>query len=195
LKKPVRIGARQTVTVHDPCPLRFNEPIQSAVRTLAFAQGLDIEEMPHHGAKTFCCGEGASMSCTAPELAETWGRRRAEEARGRQIITYCAGCDATLGKIVETRHILDILFPRRHANGDRRAAPGFPRTCWNRLKLKHYAGTRIPAAVRREGRTIPQQESTASFSSPNWWSCMISRWTAILFYIWIWIGKFRGSKN
>ncbi|MGD9007993.1 MAG: (Fe-S)-binding protein [Desulfobacteraceae bacterium] len=194
-KKPVRIGTRQTVTIHDPCPLRFNEPIQSAVRTLASAQGLDIEEMPHHGARTFCCGEGASVSCTAPELAETWGRRRAEEAQGRQIITYCAGCDATLGKIVETRHILDILFPRRHANGDRRAIPGFPRTCWNRLRLKHYASTGIPAAVRREGRTIPQQESMASFNSPNWWSCLISRWTAILFSAWIWIGKFRGSKN
>jgi hypothetical protein len=194
-KKPVRIGTRQTVTIHDPCPLRFNEPIQAAVRTLASAQGLDIEEMPHHSAKTFCCGEGASVSCTAPELAETWGRRRAEEAQGRQIITYCAGCNATLGKIVETRHILDILFPRRHANGDRRAIPGFPRTCWNRLKLKHYASTGIPAAVRREGRTIPQQASMASFNSPNWWSCLISRWTAILFSAWIWVGKFRGSKN
>lgn len=193
-KEPVGTGARQTVTVHDPCPLRFSEPIQSAVRTLASAQGFDIEEMPHHGAKTFCCGEGASVSCTAPELAETWGRRRAEEACGRPIITYCAGCDATLGKIVETRHILDILFPRRQATGDRRVTPGFPRTCWNRLWLKHYASTVIPAVVRREGRTIPQQEDLARFNSPNWWSCLFSRWTAILFSAWIWIGKFRGSK-
>lgn len=193
-KKPVRIGSRTPVTIHDPCPLRFDEPIQSAVRTLASAQGLDIEEMTHHGAKTFCCGEGASVSCTAPELAETWGRRRAEEARGRQIITYCAGCDATLGKIAETRHILDILFPRRHATGDRRATPGFPRTCWNRLSLKHYARTAIAAVVSREGRTIPQQESMAPFNSPNWWSCLISRWTAILFSAWIWFRKFRGLK-
>ena len=193
-KEPVRAGSRKIVTIHDPCPLRFNEPIQSAVRALVSAQGLDIEEMPHHGAKTFCCGEGASVSCTAPELAETWSRRRAEEARGRQIITYCAGCDATLGKFAETRHILDILFPRRHAHGSRLSTPGFPRTCWNRLRVKHYASTAIPVAVRREGRTIPQQESMAPFNSPNWWSCLISRWTATLFSVWMWFRKVRGLK-
>ncbi len=193
-KKPVRIGTRQTVTIHDPCPLRFNEPVQSAVRTLVSAQGLHIEEMPHHGAKTFCCGEGASVSCTAPELAEAWGRRRAEEACGRQIITYCAGCDGILGKIVETRHILDILIPHRQATGNRRSMPGFPRTCWNRLWLKHHASTVIPAAVCRERRTIPQQDGMAPLNSTNGWSCLISRLTAILFSAWIWIGKFKGSK-
>jgi Fe-S oxidoreductase len=194
-KKTVPIGPRQTATIHDPCPLRFNEPIQSAIRLLASAQGLDIEEMPHHGATTFCCGEGASVSCTAPELAEAWGRRRAEEACGRQIITYCAGCDATLGKIVETRHILDILFAHRQTTGDQRTMPGFPRTCWNRLWLKHHVGKAIPAAIRRERRAILQKDGIAQLNSPNWCSCLISRWTAILFYVWIWIGKIRGSKN
>jgi Fe-S oxidoreductase len=194
-KKRVPTGAEQAVAVHDPCPLRFDDHIQSAVRTLLSAEGFHIEEMPHHGARTFCCGEGASVSCTAPELAETWGRRRAEEARGRQLITYCAGCDASLSKIAETRHLLDILFPGRHATGDRRAIPGFPRTCWNRLWLKHHTINGIPAAVSREGRTIPQKDSAAPFNSANWWSCLISRWTAVLFSTWTWLGKIGGSIN
>lgn len=188
-KKPEQAGPRQTVTIHDPCPLRFNPPVQSAVRALLSEHGFHIEEMSHHGARTFCCGEGASVSCTAPELAETWSRRRAEEARGRQIITYCAGCDATLGKIAETRHVLDILFPGRHATGRRRAAPGFPRTCWNRLWLKHNTINSIPAAVSRERQAIPQQNSAAAFNSANWWSCLISRCTSILFSAWIHLGK------
>lgn len=194
-RKELRAGMGQTVTIHDPCPLRFNDPVQSAVRKLVSGQGFHIEEMPHHGATTFCCGEGASVSCFAPELAETWGRRRAEEARGRQMITYCAGCDATLGKIAETRHVLDILFPGRNGTGDRRALPGFPRTCWNRLWLKHNTINGIPAAVSRERRTIPQQDSTAPFNSTNWWSCLISRWTALIFSAWIRFGKFGGSIN
>ncbi|MGD8837749.1 MAG: (Fe-S)-binding protein [Desulfobacteraceae bacterium] len=193
-KKPDWAGTRQTVTIHDPCPLRFNDPIQSAVRTLLSVKGFRIEEMPHHGAKTFCCGEGASVSCSAPELAKTWGRRRAKEAHGRQVITYCAGCDATLGKIVDTRHLLDILFPGRHPTGNRGAIPGFPRTCWNRLWLKHHVSTGIRAAVSRERRTIPQQKSEAPFNSANGLSCLISRWTAIVFSARIWFEKFRGSK-
>jgi hypothetical protein len=194
-KKPVRTGTGQTVAIHDPCPLRFNDAIQAAVRTLLSGQGFHIEEMPHHGARTFCCGEGASVSCTAPELAETWGRRRAEEACGRQIITYCAGCDATLGKLVETRHLLDILFPGRHAAGSQRAVPGFPRTCWNRLWLKHNTINTIPAAVSRERQKIPPQDGAAPLNSANWWSCLISRWTAFVFSAWIRLGKFGGSMN
>jgi Fe-S oxidoreductase len=189
-----RTGTRQTVTIHDPCPLRFNVPVQAAVRTLVSARGFGVEEMPHSGAKTFCCGEGASVRCTAPELAQTWERRRSEEARGRQVITYCAGCDATLGKTIETRHILDILFPHRHTAGRRRPTPGFPRTCWNRLWLKHFASTNIAAEVCRERQPIPQQKAAVPFNNISRWSCLISRWTAMLFAARIRIGKLTRSK-
>jgi Fe-S oxidoreductase len=187
-----QIGSGHTVTIHDPCPLRFDAPVQKAVRRLASARGFCVEEMPHHGARTFCCGEGASVRCTAPQLAETWQRRRAEEAGGRQIITYCAGCDATLGKTADTRHILDVVFPHRHTAGRRRSPPGFPRTCWNRLWLKHYASTGIASNVSRERQPIPRQKRTALFNNTSWWSCLISRWTAIAFAARIWIGKFTG---
>jgi Fe-S oxidoreductase len=194
-RKVPQVGTGQTVAIHDPCPMRFNDTIQAAVRTLVSGQGFHIEEMPHHGARTFCCGEGASVSCTAPELAETWSRRRAEEARGRQIITYCAGCHATLGKIVDTRHLLDLLFPGRHATNGRRTIPRFPRTCWNRLWLKHNTANGIPAAVSRQRQAIPAQDSAAPFNSANWWSCLISRWTAFIFSAWIRLGKFGKSTN
>jgi Fe-S oxidoreductase len=190
-----RADTRQTVTIHDPCVLRFDAPVQRAVRALASARGLHIEEMPHHGPKTFCCGEGASVRCTAPELAATWERRRAAEADGRPIITYCAGCDASLGKTVETRHILDILYPRRQAAGRQRSVPGFPRTCWNRQWLKHYASTAIVSKFSRERQKIPQQNRTSPFNNTSWWSCLISRLTAALFASRIWIGKLTGIEK
>jgi Fe-S oxidoreductase len=194
-KKMPQAGTGQTVAIHDPCPLRFNDPVQAAVRKLVSHRGFHIEEMPHHGARTFCCGEGASVSCTAPELAETWGRKRAQEAHGRQIVTYCAGCDATLGKFVETRHLLDILFPGRHGTDGRRAVPGFPRTCWNRLWLKHNTAIGIPSAVSRQRRAIPPQDNAASFNSTNWWSCLISRCTALIFSAWIRLANPAGATN
>lgn len=177
--------ARQpkTVTIHDPCPFRFDASVQSAVRTLVSRNGYAIEEMPHHGATTFCCGEGASVRCSAPELAETWSRRRVDESRQHQMVTYCAGCNETLGRHTETRHVLDILFPGHPAGGHRRPTPGFPRTCWNRLRLKNTFKNIVPSAVSRERKVIHDQEDGAAIKSANWWSYLISRLTAIVFSV------------
>lgn len=178
-----RARQRKTVTIHDPCPFRFDAPVQSAVRALVSRKGFVIEEMPHHGANTFCCGEGASVRCSAPELAETWSRRRVEESRKNRMITYCAGCDETLGRYTETLHVLDLLFPDRHAAGHRRPAPGFPRTCWNRLRLKHTIKNSVPSVVSRERMVIHNQKDGATLNGIHWWSYLISRLTAIVFSI------------
>ena len=88
-----------TITIHDSCAVRFEEPVHAAVRDLVSAKGLTIEEMPHHGKKTLCCGEGGSVGFLAPELAKNWGNFRKKEAAGRRIITYCAGCANYLGSL------------------------------------------------------------------------------------------------
>jgi Fe-S oxidoreductase len=180
---PSRIRHRKTVTIHDPCPFRFDAPVQSAVRTLVSRKGFAIEEMPHHGATTFCCGEGASVRCSAPELAETWSRRRVDENRENQMITYCAGCNETLGRYTDTLHVLDLLFPDRHAAGHRRPAPVFPRTCWNRLRLKHTIKNSVPSAVSRERVVIHDRMVGATLKSAQWWSYLISRLAAFVFSI------------
>ena len=84
------------------------------------AKGLTIEEMPHSGVKTLCCGEGGSVGFLAPELSKKWGNLRKKEADGRRIITYCAGCANLLGSLTPTSHVLDLLFePEATMAGDR----------------------------------------------------------------------------
>ena len=48
------------MVIHDPCAIRHEIPVHEAVRALVRNQGLPVEEMPHHGAKTLCCGEGGA---------------------------------------------------------------------------------------------------------------------------------------
>ena len=50
------------VTIHDPCVIRFDKGLQANVRSIVTATGTAVQEMPHHGTETFCCGEGAPLS-------------------------------------------------------------------------------------------------------------------------------------
>jgi Fe-S oxidoreductase len=64
-----------SITVHDPCGNRFKKEVHQAVRKLAAAKFLHINEMQHHGKKTICCGEGGSVGCLLPELAKATSPR------------------------------------------------------------------------------------------------------------------------
>jgi uncharacterized membrane protein YdjX (TVP38/TMEM64 family)/ferredoxin len=125
-----------TVTVHDPCVIRSAQPVHDAVRTLLRRQGLTVEEMPHSGAKTVCCGKGGAVNLLDPQLSASWGGLRRREAAGRRIITYCAGCVQALEGQTPTSHLADLLFaPERTLAGKKRGA-GAPFTYLNRLRLK-----------------------------------------------------------
>ena len=125
-----------TITIHDSCALRFEESIHSAVRDLVKKKGLAIEEMPHHGKKTLCCGEGGGAGFLSPDLAKKWGFLRKKEANGRRTITYCAGCAKFLSALAPTSHILDLLFePEATLAGTVKVSKP-PFTYLNRLNLK-----------------------------------------------------------
>jgi Fe-S oxidoreductase len=115
-----------TVTIHDSCASRFEEPVHTAIRDLVSAKGLTIEEMSHSRIKTFCCGEGGSVGFLAPELSKKWGNLRKKEANGRRMITYCAGCANLLGPLTPTSHVLDLLFePEATMDGTLRSQSAF----------------------------------------------------------------------
>lgn len=131
------------VTIHDPCVVRFAAAPQEAARRLLSGTGRRIEEMAHTRTKALCCGEGGTVGALAPDLAEGWGTQRAAEAAGRQVITYCAGCANHLGKRLQVRHLLDVLFDTpRPSSG--------PLTYLNRLRLKSRFKQIVPAVVSRE---------------------------------------------
>jgi Fe-S oxidoreductase len=131
-------GARrhEAVTVHDPCPLRHEPGVQEAVRALILARGLDVVEMRHRKTRTFCCGEGGSVGFRSPENATGWGELRRNEARGRRVLTACAGCVIFLQRHMDAVHVLDLVFrPHVLDTGNMRVVRS-PWTWLRRLQLK-----------------------------------------------------------
>lgn len=139
-----------TVTIHDPCAVRFEDSAHSAVRRLVVSRGLMIEEMPHHRENTLCCGEGGFVGSIAPDVAERWRAVTKAEANGRRIITYCAGCTNLLNRVTPASHVLDILFePQATLKGAAKVS-GPPMTYLNRLRLKSRFKKTMDGAVTRE---------------------------------------------
>lgn len=155
---PVKEKVLGTVTVHDPCPLRFSPAVHAAVRSLVAKQGLTVEEMPHHGESTVCCGEGGFVAGLSPDLAAKWKEIRKEEAAGRRMITYCAGCTNQLDGITPTSHIVDLLWEPQATMAGKARITKPPFTYLNRLKLKRTLRQRIIAPITRE-RTFTGQET------------------------------------
>jgi len=152
----------QTVSIHDPCGLRFKEQAQAAVRRLVTRQGVQIEELRHHGRKTSCCGEGGSVGCLSPELSGNWRKRIKEEAEGRRLLTYCAGCANHLSGLTPTSHIVDFVCDPEAALAGRAKVSKAPMTYLNRLKLKRRFRKEIGASVTRERTFRGDEEEKGS---------------------------------
>ncbi len=144
---PAEPSTDQTVSIHDPCGLRFKEQAQAAVRRLVTQKGLQIEELRHHGRRTSCCGEGGSVGCLVPELAGNWGNKIKEEAKGRRILTYCAGCANHLSGLTPTSHIVDFVLDPKAALAGQAKVSKAPMTYLNRLRLKWRFSKEIEAPV------------------------------------------------
>lgn len=125
-----------TAVLHDACAMRFESSVHEAVRSMARARGVEIEEMPHCREKTLCCGEGGSTPFVAPDFAGAWSALRKKEAADARILTCCAGCLVTLGKIAPTTHLLDLVFEPEAAMAGKTKPSRAPFTYWNRLRLK-----------------------------------------------------------
>lgn len=151
-----------TVTVHDPCAVRFEEDIHTSVRQLVTRKGYAIEEMPHSGKHTVCCGEGGAVGCVAPDLTEKWGKVRQEEGAGRKVVTYCAGCANMLAKLGPTAHVLDILYEGEAGAAGRPKVAKPPLTYWKRRRLKTWFRKNVPAAAMRERTFVPEGEQKKS---------------------------------
>lgn len=146
-----------TVAVHDPCVIRNALPVHRAVRAFLERRGATVEEMPHSGKFTLCCGKGGGVDMLNPELAATWGELRTREAAGRRTITYCAGCVQALWGKTPTSHLLDLLLEPEKTLAGRMGGAKAPFTYLNRLRLKAAFKRRDGFAVTRE-RTFVHEE-------------------------------------
>ncbi len=124
------------MTMHDPCPLRREEAVHEAVRGLAAATGVAVQEMRHARKRTLCCGEGGAVGFYRPELARAWSEKRVAEAAGLPMLTYCAGCADCLRPHAKVVHVLDLLFRPRAVAAGRARVLRSPFTYLARLWLK-----------------------------------------------------------
>lgn len=146
-----------TVTVHDPCVIRHSGRAQRAVRSLLERRGLTVEEMPHSGRTTLCCGQGGGVNLLDPDLTGSWARLRTTEADGRRLISYCAACVQTLGAATPASHLADLLYaPEQTLAGTVKGATA-PFTYLNRLLLKRSFTTMKGSAVTRERTFVPEE--------------------------------------
>jgi uncharacterized membrane protein YdjX (TVP38/TMEM64 family) len=139
-----------TVSIHDSCAVRYDEPVHSAVRDLVKGKGLTVEEMPHSAMKTLCCGEGGAVGFLSQDLAKNWAVLRKKEADGKRLVSYCAGCTHFLNSVTPTSHIIDLLFePEAALSGNVKVSKA-PFTYLNRLKLKKYFKETSNGSITRE---------------------------------------------
>mgnify|MGYP001608075470 CR=1 FL=1 len=131
---PARI--EDTVAIHDPCTIRFNAPIQEAIRDIVSSLGISLIEPLHHKDRTFCCGQGGGAGCLAPELASTWTEKIDSECGADKIISYCSGCISSLSRKNRAIHLIDLVFnPERALKGKAKVSRA-PFTYLNRKRLK-----------------------------------------------------------
>ena len=127
---------KETVMIHDACMTRFDSKQQDAIRKLVTHCGANISEVKHSREKAICCGEGGAATFTAPEITKNWKSMRQQETGENRIITYCAGCSSTLGKELNTTHLLDLLFDSKNAQVKNEQNTQTPFTYLRRLQLK-----------------------------------------------------------
>ena len=155
--KPLQtLSSPVAITIHDPCPTRYDVAIHEAVRHLVTAMGFSLREMKHHGKKTICCGEGGAACYIAPDFSGNWTETRAKEAEGEYMVTYCAGCTHFLGRLAPVGHVVDLFFePVKTLAGKVKIARS-PMTWLKRLllkrKLKKLLGTKVTGSRSNGGK-------------------------------------------
>jgi Fe-S oxidoreductase len=149
--RPSKNQSQGSITIHDPCAVRFEESLHSVIRDLVRKEGLAVEEMPHTGKKTFCCGEGGGVPYLSPDLAKTWRNKRREESGDRRMLTYCAGCVNFLhSRTTPAYHLLDFYFDPEATLAGKVKLSHSPITYLNRLSLKKYLRKSLKTKISRE---------------------------------------------
>lgn len=154
--RPRPFGDNELV-VHDPCPMRHETTVQASVRSLLAKLDIPVGKMAFQNHKTLCCGEGGSVGFVDPKLAGAWTAARKKTARGRTIVTYCAGCAGFLNRITPTVHIADLLFFADKAANGGLAPARAPFTYLHRLRFKHWLKKHMPTAHTRVRRFVPEK--------------------------------------
>ncbi|MFM9050464.1 MAG: (Fe-S)-binding protein, partial [Actinomycetota bacterium] len=101
---PPETGMTEKVTYHDPCYLGRHNNIYVPPRELVESvPGVELVEMPRHGAQSVCCGAGGARRWVAGALGTRVNANRAEEAvatGAAKVAVACPFCSVMLNDAV-----------------------------------------------------------------------------------------------
>ena len=99
------------LAVTDPCTTRNAPAVRQAVRNILKRLEQPVDDLPHNGDMTECCGFGGLQENANPKLAREVISRRAGQSEN-DFLAYCAMCrDRLAGTGKRAVHLLDLLFP------------------------------------------------------------------------------------
>ncbi len=127
----------RSISIHDPCPTRYENNIQDSVRNIITKLGYSISELPLNREKTECCSYGGLVWLANRSLAEKIVQRRID-ASPQDYITYCAMCrDFFVNAGKPSVHLIDLLFQSEVTSvGSQMPGPGYSQRHENRTRLK-----------------------------------------------------------
>lgn len=138
LPEAPRATRGQRFHVQDACGARGIPEIHAAVRRLLQGLGHKLEEMPHSGERSICCGAGGMVPAVDPELARKMTAFRLAEAT-HDLVTYCATCRATLAQAGHPAlHLLELIFNPAWPRVKSAPSVGSWARWWRRWRLKRY---------------------------------------------------------
>ena len=98
-------------SLHDPCPIRYESKIHDDVRNILNDLGVKVVEFDKNREKSECCGAGAMVRVTNPEISIKQTKKRASEAKSDTVVSYCQSCcESMLSVGKKSLHILDFIF-------------------------------------------------------------------------------------
>ncbi len=124
--------ASGSIAIHDACGARGDEKTQNAIRQLAEALGLSIEETAYSLDKTPCCGYGGLVMYANRELAHEMAADCAAQSEA-PFLTYCMACRDRLAREGKSsKHILELIYGAAASQ-----TPDISEKRRNRLALKN----------------------------------------------------------
>ncbi|MCC9076170.1 (Fe-S)-binding protein [Litorilinea aerophila] len=101
-------GSTDTITFHDPCYLGRHNGIVAPPRQVLQELGLQVVEMPRHGAHSFCCGAGGAQMWKEEEHGdEAVNVHRYREAESTGAGTLAVGCPFCLTMLTDASRKTD----------------------------------------------------------------------------------------
>lgn len=98
-------------SLHDPCPIRYEHKIHEDVRHILMDLGVKVVEFDKNRENSECCGSGAMVRVTNPNISINQTQKRASEAKTDTVISYCESCCESMMSVGKNSlHILDFIF-------------------------------------------------------------------------------------